>query len=97
MDYEPARLSITAVRPGGRFLTSKIRVFIDFQAGIFAEESSLALITNKGGKSPPDLPNGHELTRSYMSAGSTASASKILGGGARRAKGRIGRGLKPAT
>jgi LysR family transcriptional regulator for bpeEF and oprC len=42
-DYEPAKLSISAVRPGGRFLASKVRVFIDFLAEIFAEESSLAL------------------------------------------------------
>jgi LysR family transcriptional regulator for bpeEF and oprC len=42
-DYEPARLAISAVRPGGRFLASKVRVFIDFLAEIFAEEPSLAL------------------------------------------------------
>jgi LysR family transcriptional regulator for bpeEF and oprC len=42
-DYEPAKLSISAVRPGGRFLASKVRVFIDFLAEIFAEEPSLAL------------------------------------------------------
>jgi LysR family transcriptional regulator for bpeEF and oprC len=42
-DYEPARLSISAVRPGGRFLASKVRVFTDFLAEIFAEEPSLAL------------------------------------------------------
>jgi LysR family transcriptional regulator, regulator for bpeEF and oprC len=41
--FEPARLSISAVRPGGRFLASKVRVFIDFLAEIFAEEPSLAL------------------------------------------------------
>jgi LysR family transcriptional regulator, regulator for bpeEF and oprC len=43
MDYEPAKLSISAVRPGGRFLASKVRVFIDFLAEIFAEEPSLSL------------------------------------------------------
>jgi LysR family transcriptional regulator, regulator for bpeEF and oprC len=42
-DYEPAKLSISAVRPGGRFLASKVRVFIDFLAEIFVEEPSLAL------------------------------------------------------
>lgn len=42
-DFEPARLAISAVRPGGRFLASKVRVFIDFLAEIFAEEPSLAL------------------------------------------------------
>lgn len=42
-DYEPAKLAISAVRPGGRFLASKVRVFIDFLAEIFAEEPSLAL------------------------------------------------------
>jgi LysR family transcriptional regulator for bpeEF and oprC len=41
--FEPARLPISAVRPGGRFLASKVRVFIDFLAAIFAEEPSLAL------------------------------------------------------
>ncbi len=43
VDYEPAKLSISAVRPGGKFLASKVRVFIDFLAEIFAEEPSLAL------------------------------------------------------
>jgi LysR family transcriptional regulator, regulator for bpeEF and oprC len=42
-DYEPAALAISAVRPGGRFLASKVRVFIDFLAETFAEEPSLAL------------------------------------------------------
>jgi LysR family transcriptional regulator for bpeEF and oprC len=42
-DFEPPKLSISAVRPGGRFLASKIAVFIDFLAEIFAEEPSLAL------------------------------------------------------
>ena len=42
-DYEPAKLSISTVRPGGRFLSSKVRVFIDFLAEIFAEEPTLAL------------------------------------------------------
>jgi hypothetical protein len=42
--FEPARLSISAVRPGGgRFLASKVRVFIDFLAEIFAEKPSLVL------------------------------------------------------
>jgi LysR family transcriptional regulator, regulator for bpeEF and oprC len=43
VDYEPARLSISVVRPGGRFLASKVRVFIDFLAEIFAQDPSLAL------------------------------------------------------
>lgn len=43
VDYEPTKLSISAVRPGGKFLASKVRVFIDFLAEIFAEEPSLAL------------------------------------------------------
>ncbi|HEY2480865.1 MAG TPA: LysR family transcriptional regulator [Caulobacteraceae bacterium] len=42
-DFEPAQLPISAVRPGGRFLASKVRVFIDFLAEVFAEEPSLAL------------------------------------------------------
>jgi LysR family transcriptional regulator, regulator for bpeEF and oprC len=42
-DFEPAKLPISAVRPGGRFLASKVRVFIDYLAEIFAEEPSLAL------------------------------------------------------
>ena len=42
-DYEPAKLAISAVRPGGRFLASKVRVFIDLLAELFAEEPSLAL------------------------------------------------------
>ncbi|HEY2533691.1 MAG TPA: LysR family transcriptional regulator [Xanthobacteraceae bacterium] len=42
-DYEPAKLAISAVRPGARFLASKVRVFINFLAEIFAEEFSLAL------------------------------------------------------
>ena len=41
--FEPAMLSISAVRPGGRFLASKVKVFIDFLAEIFAEEPSLGL------------------------------------------------------
>jgi LysR family transcriptional regulator for bpeEF and oprC len=43
MDYEPAKLAISAVRPGGKFLASKVRVFIDFLAETFADEPSLAL------------------------------------------------------
>ena len=42
-DYEPGMLPISAVHPGGRFLASKVRVFIDFLAAIFAEEPTLAL------------------------------------------------------
>jgi LysR family transcriptional regulator for bpeEF and oprC len=43
MAFEPARLSIAAVRPGGQCLFSKVRVFIDFLAEIFAKEPTLAL------------------------------------------------------
>lgn len=42
-DFEPAPLSISAVRPGGRFLATKVRVFIDFLAEIFAAQPGLAL------------------------------------------------------
>jgi DNA-binding transcriptional LysR family regulator len=42
-DHEPALLPISAVHPGGRFLASKVRVFIDFLAEIFAAEPTLAL------------------------------------------------------
>jgi LysR family transcriptional regulator, regulator for bpeEF and oprC len=41
--FAPAGLSISAVRPSGRFLASKVRVFIDFLAEIFAEAPGLAL------------------------------------------------------
>ena len=58
-DYEPAKLSISAVRPGGRFLASKVRVFIDFLAEFFAEEASLALKPAEGAKLLRDLPDGH--------------------------------------
>jgi DNA-binding transcriptional LysR family regulator len=43
-NYEPAKLPINAVRPAGRFLASKVRVFIEFLAEIFAEEPSLAIM-----------------------------------------------------
>jgi LysR family transcriptional regulator for bpeEF and oprC len=42
-DYARPKLSISAVRPSGRFLASKVRVFIDFLAEIFAEEPCLSL------------------------------------------------------
>jgi DNA-binding transcriptional LysR family regulator len=42
-DFEPPSLSISAVRPGGRFLASKVRVFIDFLTEVFTQEPSLAL------------------------------------------------------
>lgn len=42
-DFEPAPLSISAVRSGSRFLASKVKVFIDFLAEIFAEQPGLAL------------------------------------------------------
>ena len=48
VDYAPPPLAISAVRSSGRFLASKVRVFIDFLAEIFAAEPSLAL-----GPNPP--------------------------------------------
>jgi LysR family transcriptional regulator, regulator for bpeEF and oprC len=41
--YERDPLSISAVLPGGRRLATKVRVFVDFLADIFAAEPSLAL------------------------------------------------------
>jgi LysR family transcriptional regulator for bpeEF and oprC len=41
--YERDPLSISAVHPGGRRLATKVRVFIDFLAEVFAAEPSLAL------------------------------------------------------
>jgi DNA-binding transcriptional LysR family regulator len=42
-EYERAPLSISVVRPAGRKLPTKGRVFIDFLRGIFAAEPSLAI------------------------------------------------------
>ena len=42
-DYEPPPLSISAVHPSGRRLATKVRVFIDFLAEIFAHEPSLSI------------------------------------------------------
>ena len=39
--YAPAPLPITAVRPGGRGLATKVRVFIDFLLESFAREPML--------------------------------------------------------
>lgn len=41
--YEREPLSISAVHPGGRRLATKVRVFIDFLAEVFATEPSLTL------------------------------------------------------
>jgi LysR family transcriptional regulator, regulator for bpeEF and oprC len=41
--YERDPLLISAVHPGGRRLATKVRVFIDFLAAVFAAEPSLAL------------------------------------------------------
>jgi hypothetical protein len=41
--YERDPLSISAVHPGGRRLATKVRVFVDFLAEVFAAEPSLAL------------------------------------------------------
>jgi LysR family transcriptional regulator for bpeEF and oprC len=40
-DYEPTPLTISAVQPAGRRLPTKVRVFIDFLAEIFAQEPGL--------------------------------------------------------
>jgi LysR family transcriptional regulator for bpeEF and oprC len=40
--YEPAPLAISAVRPGGRRLPTKARVFIDFLIEIFADDPNFA-------------------------------------------------------
>lgn len=42
-DYDPAPLTISAVRPGTRRLPNKLRVFIDFLEKIFTEEPSLGI------------------------------------------------------
>jgi hypothetical protein len=39
--YERDPLSISAVHPGGRRLATKVRVFVDFLAEVFAAEPSL--------------------------------------------------------
>jgi DNA-binding transcriptional LysR family regulator len=41
--YERDPLAISAVLPGGRRLATKVRVFVEFLAGIFAAEPSLAI------------------------------------------------------
>jgi DNA-binding transcriptional LysR family regulator len=41
--YEPSPLSISAVHPAGHRLTTKVRVFIEFLAEIFAQEPSLTV------------------------------------------------------
>jgi hypothetical protein len=35
-DFEPPKRAISAARPGGRLLASKVWVFIDFLAEVFA-------------------------------------------------------------
>lgn len=42
-DYEPADIPISVVHPGGRRLPSKVRVFIDFLADIFAHGNAFAI------------------------------------------------------
>ncbi len=42
-DHEPAPLPISAVHPAGRRLATKVRVFVDFLAGIFAADPDLAI------------------------------------------------------
>ncbi len=41
--YEPSPLPISAVHPAGRRLPTKVRVFIDFLAGLFAQDANLTL------------------------------------------------------
>lgn len=41
--YEPDPLPISAVRPAGRRLPAKVRVFIDFLARLFAQDANLTL------------------------------------------------------
>jgi|SRR5579859_218151 len=41
--YEPDPLPISAVHPAGRRLPAKVRVFIDFLAGLFAQDAYLTL------------------------------------------------------
>ena len=41
--YEPEPLPISAVHPAGRRLPTKVRVFIDFLAGLFAQDPNLTL------------------------------------------------------
>jgi LysR family transcriptional regulator, regulator for bpeEF and oprC len=48
--YERDPLSVSAVHPGGRRLATKVRVFIDFLAEVFAAEPSLALDRRRGRK-----------------------------------------------
>jgi LysR family transcriptional regulator for bpeEF and oprC len=42
-DYEPAPLSISAVHPSGRRVSTKVRVFIAFLARVLGEEPGLAI------------------------------------------------------
>jgi hypothetical protein len=46
--YERDLLSISAVHLGGRRLATKVRVFIDLLAEVFAAEPSLALEQRRG-------------------------------------------------
>lgn len=45
--YEPEPLPISAVHPLGRRLPAKVRVFIDYLAGLFAEDPNLMLRTTR--------------------------------------------------
>jgi LysR family transcriptional regulator, regulator for bpeEF and oprC len=42
-DFEPPKIAISAVRPGGRFPARKVWVCVDFLAEVFAEEPSLTV------------------------------------------------------
>jgi DNA-binding transcriptional LysR family regulator len=46
--YERDPLSISAVHPAGRRLATKVRVFVDFLAEVFAAEPSLTLVQRPG-------------------------------------------------
>jgi len=49
-EHEPEDLPISAVHAGGRRVPGKVRAFIEFVAGVLAEEASLAM--GSGGKVP---------------------------------------------
>lgn len=49
-EYEPEDLPISAVHAGGRRVPGKVRAFIEFVAGMLAEEASLAM--RSGGQVP---------------------------------------------
>ncbi len=54
--YEREPLSISAVHPGGRRLATKVRVFIDFLAEVFAAEPSITLDQRARKRRVTELP-----------------------------------------